>query len=204
MVNRLLYNTAIHNDRKLQTETHSGTPQDVVFKFVSLPYIEKLTHKLVHLFNSTIDNIKIAQFNIVTNRINFTSTKDKICRSNISDVVYRIPCSGCDAVYVGQTSQQLKKRLALHKSDSKLRPQRCALASHAHSTGHSIDYEGVQIVEREDREFLRTFLEMCHINDSDNAMNAKTDVDNLSSIYKYLLFLEKNKYRMQQSSFVED
>ncbi|MCP4492665.1 MAG: GIY-YIG nuclease family protein [Gammaproteobacteria bacterium] len=44
----------------------------------------------------------------------YTNSQDKTCTSN--GVVYCISCSICGIQYVGQTKQQLKKRLSGHKS----------------------------------------------------------------------------------------
>lgn len=171
-------------------------PQDVegpVVRFSSLPFIDTLTNRLTNVFKH-IKNLKIAQYNLITNHINFTNLKDKIPIANQSDVVYKIPCSQCEAIYIGQTSQALSRRITLHKSDSRLRPDRCALANHAYNKKHVIDFESVRILEHETNNFNRTFLEMCHINNHENTMNSKADINKLNIFYKYLLFLENNRY----------
>ena len=62
------------------------------------------------------------------------TSEDKSC------VVYHIPCSDCDYVYIGQTKRGLKSRLADHKrATSKLRPELSALCEHAMDFNHTID-----------------------------------------------------------------
>ena len=54
------------------------------------------------------------------------TSEDKSC------VVYQIPCSDCDYVYIGQTKRGLKSRLADHRrATSQLRPELFALCEHA-------------------------------------------------------------------------
>ncbi|KAL3286072.1 hypothetical protein HHI36_000585 [Cryptolaemus montrouzieri] len=92
--------------------------------------------------------------------------------------------------YVGQSGQTLNKRLVLHKSDAKLRPDRCALAQHVFSTGHNMCFDNVEILDTEKNLTKRKFLEMCYITQN-NTMNSRTDVNNLSNIYSFLLTLDE-------------
>lgn len=196
LLGKLLYNAI--NDRSQQLRIdHNTTLTDTneePCRTAPLPYIEGLTHKIIHIFKP-IRNIKIAQYNLITNRCNFTNLKDKIQQGCQSGLVYLIPCNNCDSVYIGQTAQHLDKRITLHKSDARIRPQRCALANHANSKHHDINYQEVKILEFERNPFTRSFLEMCHISTTSNTMNSKTDLNNLSTFYKYLLYLEKNRYQ---------
>ena len=197
-ISRLLFDhTRERPSRNLESNVQNT--QDQTIKFATVPYIENLSHKLINLFK-TYSNIKIAQYNIITNRINFTPLKDKLHPLLNSNVVYSIPCKDCNNVYIGQTSQLLKKRLTLHKSDVKLRPERCALARHSHDTGHSFGFDDVKILELENNSFTKSFLEMCHINNHDNTVNSRTDINRLSTFYKYLLYIDKNRYNVQVDS----
>jgi hypothetical protein len=68
-----------------------------------------------------------------------TSIKGQInCKT--SNVVYLVSCTICNLQYVGETKQQLAKRMNLHRSDWKLcRFARAPMAEHFHKDGHSID-----------------------------------------------------------------
>ena len=198
MLGRLLFERTGERPNRAIESVDQNSPATVV-KFASIPYIENLSHKLINLFKS-YSNIKIAQYNVLTNRLNFTPLKDRLDSVLNSNVVYSISCGGCNAVYIGQTSQLLKKRLTLHKSDVRLRPERCALARHSHVTGHSFNFDDVKILELENNSFTRSFLEMCHINNHDNAVNSKSDINRLNSFYKYLLFLDKSRFNIQLDS----
>ncbi|XP_045483075.1 uncharacterized protein LOC123688550 isoform X2 [Harmonia axyridis] len=140
-------------------------------KYVSLPLIPPLTGVL------------------------FSQTKDRIHTMSRSDVVYRIPCENCESVYVGQTSQCLKRRISIHKSDASLRPDRCALASHSSSLDHHFKFDEVEILCTNSNYNKRSFLEMCFINENENNINKKTDLKNLSVVYSYLLSLDRRPSR---------
>ena len=154
--------------------------------YTSLPHVENLTDKLCRLFSGS--NLKIARFSLVNNSIFFTNKKDKTPLLSKSDVVYQLTCNECKLPYIGQSSTTLKQRISLHKSDSRLRPQRCSLASHVQENGHTMDYDNVRVLEEERNWFKRSFLEMCHISATVDNLNKKTDIKDLSKIYcKYLV-----------------
>lgn len=166
-------------------------PIDNRIKFASLPALPGLTNKLINIF-SVINNLKIAKYNVTTNRSLFTNLKDKLPLLSKSDCIYSVSCIDCPDIYIGQTSQALKKRLTLHKSDIRLHPDRCALALHASNNGHQFDLNNVKILAVESNYDKRLFLEMCFINDHSNSVNKKTDIKSLSSIYSYLLSINKS------------
>ena len=63
--------------------------------------------------------------------------------STISDanVIYAAECTKCQALYVGQTKQQLFLRFTGHRSDITLRPNRCELPQHFHEAPSSCDFD---------------------------------------------------------------
>ena len=160
--------------------------------YVSLPYIVELTGKLVDIFRKQTE-MKIAKYNLITNRQVFSQLKDKLPTLSRSDVVYEITCATCHRKYIGQCSTNLQQRISLHKSDSKLRPNRCNLASHVHNTGHSMNFEEIKVLAQENKYQKRVFLEMCFIQQCKTSLNQKSDIDNLSVIYSSLLLHDVRK-----------
>ena len=53
------------------------------------------------------------------------------------NVVYQIKCNKCHLVYVGETSQEIKKRFLQHKRDVKLNKKRTFLVNHFNLPHHS-------------------------------------------------------------------
>lgn len=170
--------------------TTTTETQSQLLKYVSLPFVPSLTGKLVNILKE-VDNIKIARYNPLTVQNIFSNTKGRIPIMSRSDVIYRIPCGGCNSVYIGQTSQSLKRRIAVHKSDARLRPDRCALASHSSSLNHTFKFDEVEILSSSSNYKKRTFLEMCYINENEDNINKKTDLKNLSVVYSYLLSMDR-------------
>src|SRR3978361_1421621 len=138
--------------------------------------------------------------------MNFSKLKDALPTHQRSDVVYCITCQ-CNRRYVGQCSTTVRQRITLHRSDSNLRPNRCTLAAHVAKTGHRPGYDDVKILAEEKHLGKRLFLEMCHINEQEDSINSKTDLDNLNTIYSFLLqrdFHNRDTRRTAQVPTAED
>lgn len=187
LLNRLIFNS--RNDRfsHRQNPEQMTNRQNILEnrKFHSLPIISDLTEELINILKH--DNLKIAKKNTFMTRQLFSSTKDKTPKEKKTDVVYMVPCSSCNLVYVGQTTQQLKKRLIQHKSDIKNPSKKCALAEHCRKTQHVMNFGESKVLELEKTARKRNFLEMYHIKRNKNSMNSKSDIQNISNIYSYLI-----------------
>lgn len=127
---------------------------------------------------------KISQKNIKTIKNLNTQLKDKTDTTKKSNVIYNIPCNICNFNYIGTTSRILNDRTTSHKSDIKLNKKSCALAQHSIEAEHKPNYPNIKILRKEKNISKRLFLEMVEINKSSNCVNKKTDIDNLSNIYK--------------------
>lgn len=183
-----------NNNENNYTSSAQGEVDLVLSKFMSLPFIPGLTQKLCHIL-SGIENLKIAKYYPHSLSLLFSSLKAKIPTLLRCDCVYLISCKDCSSVYVGQTSQNLKRRIALHKSDIRIHPERCALAGHASNLGHQFNFDETKILCQNNNLTKRTFLEMCYIKENVNNINKKTDIDGLSSIYSYILSMEMLQVR---------
>jgi hypothetical protein len=153
--------------------------------YVKLPHIDNLTPKLKNVFKNS--NFLFALYNLKTINHVFSKLKDPIPIPLSSNVIYKIPCLNCPSCYIGQTKQLLKNRISQHKSDSKLPNKTCALAHHVRDNKHIMDFNNTTILDREDILQKRLFLEMVHINKNENSMNFRSDINNLSIIYTFLL-----------------
>lgn len=190
LVNSLIFNTQTNRDRNLRPgdEVDENNSNEQIVRYnTSLTNISGLTSKLADILRN--DNIRIAYKNNFTLKKLFSKTKDKIPAENQRNVVYQIPCSSCDQVYVGQTCQQLKKRITQHRSDIKHPAKKCALAEHCRTLQHVMNFQEFKILEIEDNLKKRNFLEMYHIKRSNNAMNTKADLNDISNIYSFLFSL---------------
>ena len=97
--------------------------------------------------------------------------KDKVELEEQGELVYQIPCKNCGAEYIGETGRLLKTRLEEHRKDvdntkkdkytrsGKKRLMstinKSALTDHATTENHIIDWEGVNIVDKEPNRRIR-------------------------------------------------
>lgn len=175
----------IFNSRRADGAPRLTTEPRLLNNICTLPNIPFLTSNLIKILKD--ENVTIVSRNEFTLRKLSSKTKDLIGEDRQRNVVYSIPCSFCDLVYIGQTSQQLKKRLIQHKSDIKQVSKTCALAEHTRRLGHPMIFEDTKILEVETSYIKRSFLEMFHIKRNKNAMNSKTDIQGISNIYSFLI-----------------
>ena len=186
----------------LQTQNNNITQDDTSLvlskpKFLILPFLDNLTYKLNNIFKTT--DIRMAQKQIKTIQSIYTKTKTPIKKLEQKNVIYKINCKECNMCYIGQTSRSLKGRITSHKSDCKRGILNCALAEHSIKHDHKIDWDGSEILDKASSYYKRTFLEMVHIQLSDHTLNKKSDTQGLSTIYSYVLKLQKNKFKLNNS-----
>lgn len=118
----------------------------------------------------------------------YSSLKDKTSLPFTSNVVYKIPCGGCQSSYIGQTGRWLKTRLNEHdKNVNRKEKEHTALTKHKINFDHQFKYDKVEVLYKEKNERKRIIHEMCHIVRDNTAVNLRTDVDNLCASYFGLL-----------------
>ncbi|XP_055522514.1 uncharacterized protein LOC129716705 [Wyeomyia smithii] len=183
--------------------TTSITPS-INIAYRSLLYIPKLSDRLIKLFKKDYPHICIAtKLNKTVNSFH-SQVKDPTNKNENSNIIYKIPCSGCNSSYIGMTSNKLKTRLYGHASNvnklnqilnadtqtnyqlSELR-EKTALIEHCIDTEHRFDLENTCIIDRSKHTASLPFLEMCHIYCTPHIVNRRIDVDNLNTAYAGIL-----------------
>nr|CAI5842688.1 unnamed protein product [Callosobruchus analis] len=169
--------------------SNTSPPSEAPFLiYKTLPFIEDLTPRLLNIFKDF--PVRIALCNVLPVSIVFSKLKTPVKPLEKSDIVYSISCCNCNKAYIGQTSRNLKSRITSHKSDINREVNSCGLAQHAIETRHKINWESAKVLDIERNFEKRIFLEMVHINNCANNLNKKSDINNLSSIYSYILRLD--------------
>ena len=78
---------------------------------------------------------------------------------DMKEIVYKIPCRDCDAVYTGETGRSLQKRLTEHKYAVKTNNQNNGIAVHAWDNNHQPDWDAAESMENEPHYWKRRVLE---------------------------------------------
>ena len=72
--------------------------------------------------------------------------KDRTPTESQCGVVYRFNCTSCDANYVGQTARPVYERRSEHQKDE---VANSAISVHVSDTGHAIDWDSPEILDRD-------------------------------------------------------
>ena len=83
----------------------SETETEEIVATVNLPYIPGVSNTLKRIFRK--HKIKGIFNSKDTLRKILSHPKDKIPESRNNNVVYQIPCSDCNAVYIGETKRKV-------------------------------------------------------------------------------------------------
>lgn len=146
-----------------------------------LPFSERLSAKLRRLLRK----YDLGLISKITNKFSklFGSTKDKLDPNLRWNLIYKVDCSDCGLMYVGQTGQYLKDRMSQHQGaiGKIVSSGRTALTKHAQILKHSFDFNNVKVLEQETSRIKRNFLEMFHIKKNiQSTINYRTDTKKLS------------------------
>ena len=112
--------------------------------FTSIPNIQGTSNKVRRILNKA--GVKVTMRPVRTIGQILPSPKDPQNPEKKSCVVYQVPCSDCNFVYIGQTKRDLKSRLAEHKLAIKNQePEKSALCKHYMRFNYLIDWNNSKI-----------------------------------------------------------
>jgi hypothetical protein len=74
------------------------------------------------------------------------NVKQPVPSLNRSNVVYKISCTNCNNVYVGQTRRHLSERIGDHVRAVRDKNPKYATAMHTANTGHKLDLDNIKIL----------------------------------------------------------
>jgi GIY-YIG catalytic domain-containing protein len=158
--------------------SHSGDeqPEDDSKKkkkrYIKLPYVnnkvEDFGKKLTKLVNSNFPLVELRVAFVAPMEIGkLFKFKDKVIEVEKQFlVVYHVKCKDCGADYIGKTERILSRRLKEHKESKS-----STLFQHAASTGHEIDYDNVEILDRADSDRKLQVKEILHIDKRNPTLN---------------------------------
>ena len=152
--------------------------------FISLPYIQGVSESVRRVLSKL--GIKVSFYPYSTLRQMLVKPKDPVPHDHKKGIVYRISCKDCHQSYIGQSGRSLQHRLREHK-----RAVFCgntnvsALAEHALSCGHEIDWENANILDHSDLFYPRLYLESWYIQKQNGLINREVSI--LPNVYKGLM-----------------
>lgn len=176
-----LIHTIFADNRPRITNT---TPENNI-KYYKLPFVNGLSQNLKRCLENE-NNVRVTFYNDKSLGSLFNNNKDKLPVELKSNVIYQIPCD-CGKQYIGQTKQWLGSRIKNHKYDIKNKKTSTALSNHVVEQNCKFNFDQTKILDTEHNLDKRLLLEMMYINCNKDCVNVRTDVDNLSTIYKSLL-----------------
>ena len=129
---------------------------------VCLPYVQRISEPLKGILQGF--NIRTVMRTHRTLNQRLVHPKDAIPDMKKSGVICCIPCAECLATYVGETKRKLCKRMDEHKSTVRMADFNVsAIAEHGWNAGHSVDWNGVTILDQHKNLHPRLALEAFHI-----------------------------------------
>ena len=142
-------------------------------------YAPIITNKLKSIFNEHDMSIVYTNKNKLIDLLG--STKDKKEELKHSGI-YRIKCSECDAVYIGQTKRTVEQRFKEHlKSVEQRHTYKSAFAAHAVESKHlNTTVKNVKLLKRVTDHRRLDAYECVYIRNTENTVNL--DNGNIESI----------------------
>jgi len=152
-----------------------------------MPFLPNLTTKFQNIAN--LLKTKLAVFSLHKLGRVIRAQKDLLPVDHTRNVVYKLSCKDCDAVYVGQKKRRLHTRIEEHKKDinKKTTTNFSVISEHKIEFNHDFDWNNPSILDREDKYYRKLISEMVYIKMHNNAINLQTDTELLQHFYHEIL-----------------
>jgi hypothetical protein len=121
---------------------------------ITIPYMKDSSDAIRRILNSV--DIRVAYKSSNTLASKFRSVKDPVDNCQKGDLIYKVSCTDCDRVYIGQTSRAVGIRMDEHSRMSKRVPNNAearqreainsGIASHVWDTQHEVDFRNPEII----------------------------------------------------------
>ena len=140
---------------------------------ISIPYVEGLSEDISRICRKF--NIRTFFKTVTSIRTLLVHPKDPIQKEKRTRVVYEVPCS-CGKVYIGKTIRTLETRIKEHKKACREADySKSAIAEHAWTEQHQVDWDDVKILDNTEREDLLLLREAAYIKLTDQEQRINRD-----------------------------
>ena len=186
--------------KKKETNKQNDNPSRGM---VVIPYVEGIAEK----FQRICWKYRVSTAMRPTNTLKslLVHPKDKKNNLETSEVVYEVPCKGCNKMFVGETGRQLGVRLKEHQKDSEkiaekkftramrksstTEQHKSAITDHVAQENHLINWEETKIIARDSNPFTREVRAAIQIRKrGTKALNRDDGLHSLDHVYNPLLF----------------
>ena len=173
---------------KRSTATESQTEPSQTKDFIALPYnnnrCEDFARRLTKTVNENFPSTKFSvAFQSPKTIGDLFPFKDNIAKNEDKAlVVYLIKCKDCSASYIGKTQRVLARRLYEHS-----RGAESACHQHCTSENHTMDYDGVEIIDHASNDTKLKIKELLHILKRKPELNRQMNSQNEFNIKTILI-----------------
>ena len=99
--------------------------------------------------------------------------KDKVPPDLRSSIVYKIKCKSCNASYIGKTERCLIRRKGEHSTGKGAGENISSCFKHSKQTGHEMDYENIEVLDKANTHKKVLLKEMLHIQKEKPTLNVQ-------------------------------
>ena len=114
--------------------------------------------------------------------------KSEKMKTNDNSIIYRIPCAGCNASYIGESSLGIDKRTKDHRNDVRNHRTSNSLVVHIDSHNHLPNWQGIEIIQKGLTKSIRKTVEAAYIN-TNETINHRDGFVSLSRITSNLILM---------------
>ncbi|XP_072033335.1 uncharacterized protein [Amphiura filiformis] len=173
------------NKTNAKRHVRNSDSEQQVKGWVTIPYLAGVSESLRRVLRShgIVTHIKPQN----TIRSLLVAPKDKTDKLDKSGAVYGLKCLDCSSSYVGESARPLRTRISEHERPTS------PVGEHITKDHHSIDWDGVRILDREEDWFRRGVRESDPNKENWQRPQQRPGRHDLPVVYNKILSLDQNQ-----------
>jgi len=174
-------------NKRNNTHTNNENNNNISkINWFTIPYFPNISERFKNIVKN--QNVKLSFDSL--NKLNgiIKAQKNRLPDYSKKNVVYKISCNDCDAIYVGQTKRKLNTRITEHRNQINSKSSnKTVITEHGLRYNHKFVWTNVKILDKETFYWKRIISEMLNIRSQNNALNCQTDIEYLDNTYTSIL-----------------
>ena len=167
------YDTRVINKVQKNTTRQANVPEKEQEEFtgnVCIPYVKGTSEKLRRILHT--HKIRCSFHSRNTLRRSLSQAKDPVDINQQSNVIYKIPCNDCNAVYIGETKRSFGTRSKEHEAHVRLgHVDKNEIADHCWKRDHRFNFANKSVLDREQNWTSRKIKESIYSVSDKNHIN---------------------------------